>query len=94
MPVIPARGKSNIVVKEVNPRTRNMFICVNRVQIVRMPKEEAPSMAMHIAKVEALIGGKFKTAAILDSGAKVNIITKAIAEKAKLIIYWNKKYIF
>ncbi len=52
-----------------------------------MLKEEAPSIAMHIAKVKALIGKKFKIVAIFNSGAKVNIITKAIAEKAKLIIY-------
>ncbi len=52
-----------------------------------MLKEEAPSIAIYIAKVKALIRGKFKTAAIFNSGAKINIIIKAIAKKAKLIIY-------
>jgi hypothetical protein len=52
-----------------------------------MLKEEAPSMAIYIAKIKALIRGKFKMAAIFNSGAKVNIIIKAIIEKAKLIIY-------
>jgi hypothetical protein len=40
-----------------------------------------------MAKVKALIRGKFKMVIILDFSAKVNIITKAIIEKAKLIIY-------
>jgi hypothetical protein len=52
-----------------------------------MLKEEAFSIAIYIAKVKVLIKEKFKTAAILNSGAKINIIIKAITEKAKLIIY-------
>jgi hypothetical protein len=52
-----------------------------------MPEEEAPNIVIYIAKVKALIKGKFKIIAILNFSAKVNIITKAIIEKAKLIIY-------
>jgi len=94
LPVVPAGGRSDVVVEEVDPRTGIMSVHVDRVQTVRMPEEEAPGMAMHTAKVEALIGGKFKTAAILDSGAEVNVMTKATAEKAKLMIYRNKRHVF
>jgi hypothetical protein len=59
-----------------------------------MPKEEAPSIVIYIAKVKALIRGKFKIIVILNFSAKVNIITKATIKKTKLIIYWNKRYIF
>ncbi len=59
-----------------------------------MLKEEALSIAIYIIKIKALIKGKFKIVAIFNSGAKVNIIIKAIIKKAKLIIYRNKKYIF
>ena len=52
-----------------------------------MPEEEAPSIVIYIAKVKALIRGKFKMVIILNSSAKINIITKAIIKKAKLIIY-------
>ncbi len=52
-----------------------------------MLKEEALNIIIYIAKVKILIKKKFKMAAIFNSGAKVNIIIKAIAKKAKLIIY-------
>jgi hypothetical protein len=52
-----------------------------------MLKEEIPSIIIYMAKVKALIRGKFKTIIILNFSAKVNIITKATMEKAKLIIY-------
>ena len=59
-----------------------------------MPEEEVPDIVIYMAKVKALIRGKFKIIAILNSSAKVNIMTKATTEKAKLIIYRNKRYIF
>ena len=52
-----------------------------------MLKEEALSIIIYIAKVKALIKRKFKIIIILNFSIKVNIITKAIIEKAKLIIY-------
>ena len=67
---------------------------VGLIKHVETIQRHSPSLAMQTAKMRVLIGGRVEAPGTLDTGAEVNVMTKKMAEKAKLMILRDHKITF
>jgi hypothetical protein len=52
------------------------------------------SLVIYILKIEVIIHNKIRVYIILDNGAKVNVISKKLANKYNLVIKTKKNLVF
>jgi hypothetical protein len=67
---------------------------VMSIQDVAPEVSNVPSMAMYTPKMEVVLNGKTYAQATLDTGAEVNVMSKQLANRAKLPIETKKNLVF
>jgi hypothetical protein len=106
LPAIPATGGSNVQVEALSqPGISRMTVQQlwdsyasaegnPRADRVRIARRYPSSLAMQTGKMEAQLGGKVTVAMTIDTGAEVNVLPRAVAERAKLTIQTDRTIVF
>ncbi len=83
-------GQKDVRIEELKECTEPSLVTksteVHVVKDIKTFRKSPPSSAMYTPKVLVIIGRQIRAPVILDSGIEVNVMSRSIAEYARLMI--------